>query len=75
MLVGFGSPLTAAPRGRSFIPTARQDVYCLQGRIWGYPGNCQFSTCDECMTTATGTLAYCGMNPIYAFRQQGGHLR
>ena len=19
------------------------DSYCLQGRIWGYPGNCQFS--------------------------------
>ncbi|MET4278480.1 hypothetical protein ABIB68_006592 [Bradyrhizobium sp. F1.2.2] len=74
ILIGFASPLTAAPRGRSFIPPARQDVYCLQGRIWGYPGNCQFSTYDQCMATASGTLAYCGMNPIYAFQQQG-HLR
>ncbi|UFW71264.1 MULTISPECIES: DUF3551 domain-containing protein [unclassified Bradyrhizobium] len=68
ILIGFESPLTAAPRGRSFMPPARQDVYCLQGRIWGYPGNCQFST------YASGTLAYCGMNPIYAFQLEGGHL-
>ncbi|WP_314963849.1 DUF3551 domain-containing protein [Bradyrhizobium lupini] len=75
ILVGFGSPSTAAPRGRSFIPPARQDVYCLQGRTWGYPGNCQFSSYDQCMATASGTLAYCGMNPIYAFHRQGGQLR
>ncbi len=75
ILAGFGSPPTAAPRGRSFIPPDRQDVYCLQGRSWGYPGNCQFSTYDQCMATASGTLAYCGMNPIYAFQRQGGQLR
>ncbi|MET4359293.1 hypothetical protein ABIC08_009270 [Bradyrhizobium sp. RT9b] len=75
ILVGFGSPSTAAPRGRSFIAPARQDVYCLQGRTWGYPGNCQFSTYDQCMASASGTLAYCGMNPIYVFQRQGGQLR
>ncbi|MCK1340364.1 DUF3551 domain-containing protein [Bradyrhizobium sp. 38] len=75
MLVCFGSPSTAAPRGRSYIPPARQDVYCLQGRTWGYPGNCQFSTYDQCTATASGTLAYCGMNPIYAFQRQAGQSR
>ncbi|MBB4370573.1 hypothetical protein GGD63_003368 [Bradyrhizobium sp. cir1] len=75
MLVGFGSPSTAAPRGRSYIPPTRQDVYCLQGRTWGYPGNCQFSTYDQCIATASGTYAYCGMNPIYAFQRQGAQLR
>ncbi|WP_354066227.1 DUF3551 domain-containing protein [Bradyrhizobium sp. RT6a] len=75
ILVGFASPSTAAPRGRSFIPPARQHVYCLQGRTWRYPGNCQFSTYDQCMATTSDTLAYCGMNPIYAFQRQGGQLR
>lgn len=75
ILGGFGSPSAAAPRGRSYIPPARQDIYCLQGRTWGYPGNCQFSTYDQCMATASGTYAYCGMNPIYAFERQGGQLR
>jgi hypothetical protein len=42
--------------------------YCLQGRIWGYPG--------QCMDTASGTDAYCGINPRYAFaRQRRGDYR
>ena len=49
---------------------AAQDRYCLQGRQWGYPGNCQFSTYQQCMATASGTDAYCGINPQYAFAQQ-----
>ncbi|MDH2357721.1 hypothetical protein ABIB90_008366 [Bradyrhizobium sp. JR4.1] len=71
ILAGFGSPSLAASRGHSYIPPARQDVYCLQGRTWGYPGNCEFSTYDQCMATASGTLAYCGVNPTYAFQRQG----
>jgi hypothetical protein len=49
---------------------AIQDQYCLQGRRWGYPGNCQFSSYPQCMATASGTDAYCGINPQYAFAQQ-----
>src|SRR4051812_15006757 len=49
---------------------AIQDSYCLQGRIWGYPGNCQFSSYAQCMATASGTNAYCGINPQYAFALQ-----
>ena len=45
--------------------------YCLQGRIWGYPGNCQFSSYAQCMATASGTDAGCGINPQYAFARQG----
>jgi hypothetical protein len=44
--------------------------YCLQGRIWGYPGNCQFSSYAQCMATASGTGAGCGINPHYAFALQ-----
>jgi hypothetical protein len=49
---------------------AIQDRYCLQGRQWGYPGNCQFSNYQQCMATASGTDAYCGINPRYAFARQ-----
>ena len=52
------------------------DSYCLQGRIWGYPGNCQFSSYAQCMATASGTNSYCGINPQYAFaRQRRGDYR
>ena len=44
-----------------------QDRYCLQGRIWGYPGNCQFATYGQCMASASGTDAYCGPNPQYIY--------
>jgi hypothetical protein len=54
---------------------AIQDSFCLQGRQWGYPGNCQFSSYEQCMATASGTDAYCGINPMTAFAQQrrGGY--
>ncbi len=43
---------------------------------WGYPGNCQFSSYAQCMATASGTYAYCGINPQYAFaRQRRGAYR
>jgi hypothetical protein len=31
---------------------AIQDSYCFQGRIWGYPGNCEFSSYRQCMASA-----------------------
>lgn len=50
-----------------FPPGPLLDIYCLQGRPWGYPGNCQFSSYAQCMATASGTDAYCGINPRHAF--------
>ncbi len=49
--------------------------YCLQGRMWGYPGDCHFSSYAQCMSTASGTDAYCGINPQYAFalRRRGDY--
>lgn len=49
---------------------ATQDSYCLQGRRWGYPGNCQFSSYAQCKATASGTTDSCGINPMNAFAQQ-----
>ena len=46
------------------------DGYCLQGCMFGYPGNCQFSSYAQCMATASGTGDYCAINPRYAFAHQ-----
>jgi hypothetical protein len=59
----YGPNFYGSPLAYEVVP----DSYCLQGRIWGYPGNCQFSSYAQCMATASGTDAYCGINPHYAF--------
>jgi len=64
------SALTVIGSVTSAPAEAIQDRYCLQGRKWGYPGNCQFSTYQQCMATASGTNAYCGINPMRAFADQ-----
>jgi len=50
--------------------SARDFPYCLQGDSWGYPGNCQFDSYQQCMATASGTKAGCDVNPVVAFRAQ-----
>ena len=45
---------------------AARDRYCLQGRHWGFPGNCQFSSRNQCLASASGIGARCGLNPRYA---------
>ena len=47
--------------------SAHDYPYCLQGRRWGYPGNCQFQTYEQCRATASGTIDDCGINPRFAF--------
>ena len=66
MLVA-ASTLTLAA---AVVPAAAepvQDSYCLQGRSSGYPGNCEFSTYQQCMATASGTNEGCGINPMRAY--------
>jgi hypothetical protein len=71
VLVGaFVSVDSASAQRRYGGPSGIQDRYCLQGRSWGYPGNCQFSTYRQCMATASGTFATCGINPAYAYARQ-----
>ena len=47
--------------------SAQDYPYCLQGRDWGYPGNCQFTSYAQCEATASGTFSYCGINPRFAY--------
>jgi Protein of unknown function (DUF3551) len=47
-----------------------QDRWCLQGTGYGYPGNCEYSTYEQCRATASGQDAGCGINPLKAFAQQ-----
>ncbi|WP_022720231.1 DUF3551 domain-containing protein [Rhodopseudomonas sp. B29] len=55
----------------STTPAAARDyAYCLQGGDWGYPGNCQFDSYEQCMVSASGTRAGCDVNPVVAFRQR-----
>jgi hypothetical protein len=54
----------------STIQPAAAGRYCLQGRAWGYPGNCAFASYRQCMATASGTDSYCGINPRYAYAQR-----
>jgi hypothetical protein len=67
--------LSIAMQTRTLSAAQIQDKYCLQGRQWGYPGNCHFSTYGQCQATASGTGASCGINPRHAFARQrhGGH--
>ena len=73
------SAVQPAMAGRRTVHRAAGDgwaaasSWCLQGQDWGYPGNCQFASYQQCMATASGTLSYCGINPAYAFARQRGY--
>lgn len=62
--------------GISTVPASAYDYpYCLQGKRWGYPGNCQFSTYEQCRRTASGTDDYCDVNPRVALTRQPPRYR
>ena len=44
--------------------------YCLQGRDYGLPGLCQFTSYQQCQASAYGTFSYCGVNPRFAYGWQ-----
>ena len=53
------------------LPASAHDPYdypyCMQGRIWGYPGLCNFTSYQQCEASASGTDAYCDRNPRFLF--------
>ncbi|UPJ54429.1 DUF3551 domain-containing protein [Bradyrhizobium sp. 200] len=71
VLAASSSPATARQYRHSDVsPSGPYDRYCFQRRIWGYPGNCQFANRGQCVASASGTDAYCGINPAYAFARR-----
>ena len=57
-------------------PAAAYDYpYCLQGRGIGIPGECAYSSYEQCMASASGRALYCNVNPRVAFGQQQRRMR
>ncbi|QDP25451.1 DUF3551 domain-containing protein [Bradyrhizobium cosmicum] len=53
------------------VPADAQEYrWCLQGRQTGYPGDCNYQTRAQCMASASGRNAGCGINPRAAFAQR-----
>jgi hypothetical protein len=52
-------------------PAAAYDYpWCVQGKDVGYPGDCSYTTYQQCQASASGRYASCGINPRFAFRAQ-----
>src|SRR5258708_5719348 len=73
--IGLVSPTMALARGGGgggggHGGEAPQGRYRLQGRQWGVSANFPVSSDPPCQATASGTDAYCGINPQYAFARQ-----
>jgi hypothetical protein len=41
--------------------------YCLQGKEYGLPGLCHFTSYLQCQASASATFSYCGINPRFAY--------
>jgi hypothetical protein len=57
------------------LALAHSHDYCLLGRIWGYPGSCEFSTFRECLASSSETGFGCVVNPRYALATRPRHHR
>jgi hypothetical protein len=49
---------------------ARQYPWCAQGGEYDYPGECAYSTYEQCQASVSGRLLYCGPNPMVAYGQE-----
>jgi hypothetical protein len=51
-------------------PAAAHDYpWCAQGGGYDYPGDCTYSTYDQCLASVSGRLMACGPNPLVAYGQ------
>jgi hypothetical protein len=67
-VLALGSAAGATFAGAS--PAAAFDYpYCLQGKQTGVPGDCSYRSYRECLASASGRDAYCGVNPAFAYRR------
>lgn len=48
-------------------PAAARDYpWCAQGGEYDYPGECAYSTYEQCQASVSGRLLFCGPNPLVA---------
>jgi hypothetical protein len=60
-LVGAASTISALPAA------ARDYPFCIKGCDFGAgPGDCSFTSYQQCQATASGRVAYCDANPYYS---------
>jgi len=51
-------------------PAAARDYpWCAQGGEYDYPGECAYSTYEQCQASVSGRLLYCDRNPMIAYGQ------
>jgi hypothetical protein len=51
-------------------PAAARDYpWCAQGGGYDYPGDCTYSTYEQCQASVSGRLMACGSNPLVAYGQ------
>jgi len=60
----------AAPIGA--LPAAARDFpFCIKGCDYsGGPGDCSFSSYQQCQATASGRAAYCDANPYFSAKAE-----
>jgi hypothetical protein len=56
----------------SSAPAAAHDYpWCVAGRDMGYPGDCSYTSYNQCLASASGRDAYCTGNPRVAYGAPG----
>lgn len=49
-------------------PAAARDYpWCAQGGEYDYPGECAYSTYEQCQASVSGRLLFCDRNPRLAY--------
>jgi hypothetical protein len=67
-LLGLGATVLAG--FATVTPAAARDYpWCAQGGEYDYPGECAYSTYEQCQASVSGRLLYCGPNPRVAYGQ------
>lgn len=52
-------------------PAAAYDYpWCVVGAGLGYPGDCSYTSYPQCLASASGRLAWCYVNPTFAFARE-----
>ncbi|WP_314954378.1 DUF3551 domain-containing protein [Bradyrhizobium cosmicum] len=55
----------------TITPAAARDYpWCAQGGEYDYPGECAYSTYEQCQASVSGRLLFCDRNPRLAYGQQ-----